>query len=120
MVAVVEALDRDFRTFAPNSSSPVRSIYRMYRDTRFSGDKTPLKTHIAAVFPVRGSTRTRGPASTWKSATRVLVAGGPLRAAARRPAGRAHVPGRQPQPLSVDRRGAGLQAPLRAACRVTC
>jgi uncharacterized protein (TIGR02453 family) len=29
---------------------PVRSLYRIYRDTRFSKDKTPYKTHIAAMF----------------------------------------------------------------------
>lgn len=32
---------------------PKTSIYRIYRDTRFSHDKTPYKTHIAAVFPHR-------------------------------------------------------------------
>ena len=29
------------------------SLYRVYRDTRFSKDKRPLKTHIAAIFPHR-------------------------------------------------------------------
>ena len=29
-------------------------IYRIYRDTRFSDDKTPLKTNIAARFPGAG------------------------------------------------------------------
>ena len=78
MVAVVEALDRDFRTFAPElEASPVRSIYRMYRDTRFSGDKTPLKTHIAAVFPVRGLDKNQGPGLYLEVSPRgVLVAGG--------------------------------------------
>ncbi len=54
MVALVEALDRDFRTIAPElAANPKTSIYRIYRDTRFSPDKTPLKTHIAAYFPHR-------------------------------------------------------------------
>jgi uncharacterized protein (TIGR02453 family) len=54
MVAVVEALDRDFRAFAPElDANPKRAIYRIYRDTRFSPDKTPLKTHIGAYFPHR-------------------------------------------------------------------
>ena len=35
------------------------SLYRIYRDTRFSEDKTPLKTHVAAHFPSR-SFRGRG------------------------------------------------------------
>ena len=54
MVAIVEALDRDFRAFAPElEANPKKSIYRIYRDTRFSADKTPLKTHIGAYFPHR-------------------------------------------------------------------
>lgn len=58
MVAVVEQLAKDFRDFAPElSADPKRAIYRIYRDTRFSHDKTPLKTHIAAVFPPRDGAR---------------------------------------------------------------
>jgi len=51
MVAVIERLAEDFRQFAPElEASPGKSIYRIYRDTRFSEDKTPLKTQIAASF----------------------------------------------------------------------
>lgn len=51
MVAVVEALAHDFRRFAPElEASPKASIFRVYRDTRFSEDKSPYKTHIAAAF----------------------------------------------------------------------
>jgi uncharacterized protein (TIGR02453 family) len=51
MVAVIERLAEDFRQFAPElEASPRKSIYRIYRDTRFSEDKTPLKTQIAASF----------------------------------------------------------------------
>jgi uncharacterized protein (TIGR02453 family) len=58
MVAVIEQLAIDFRGFAPELvADPRRSIYRIYRDTRFSPDKTPLKTHIAAVFPPRDGER---------------------------------------------------------------
>jgi uncharacterized protein (TIGR02453 family) len=35
-------------------------MYRIYRDTRFSDDKTPLKTNVAAVFPPRGFPRHEG------------------------------------------------------------
>ncbi len=31
------------------------SMFRLHRDTRFSKDKTPFKTHIAAHFPYRGA-----------------------------------------------------------------
>lgn len=37
---------------APKASS---CIYRIYRDTRFSPDKTPYKTHIAAFFATGGN-----------------------------------------------------------------
>jgi uncharacterized protein (TIGR02453 family) len=58
MVAVIEQLASDFRAFAPDLvADPRRSIYRIYRDTRFSADKSPLKTHIAAVFPPRDGQR---------------------------------------------------------------
>jgi uncharacterized protein (TIGR02453 family) len=33
---------------------PKRSIFRIYRDTRFSKNKTPYKTNIAASFELRG------------------------------------------------------------------
>jgi uncharacterized protein (TIGR02453 family) len=54
MAALVETLAVDFRDFAPDLiATPRASMYRIYRDTRFSADKTPLKTHVAAVFPHR-------------------------------------------------------------------
>lgn len=54
MIAVVERLGEDFRGFAPELiASPKKSLFRIYRDTRFSSDKKPLKTHAAAVFRTR-------------------------------------------------------------------
>jgi uncharacterized protein (TIGR02453 family) len=54
MSELVEALAVDFEKFAPEMlASPKASVYRIYRDTRFSKDKTPYKTHAAAVFPHR-------------------------------------------------------------------
>src|SRR5262252_5833699 len=51
MVAVIERLAVDFTSFAPELiASPKQSMFRIYRDTRFSNDKKPLKTHAAAVF----------------------------------------------------------------------
>jgi len=51
MIAVIERLAIDFRSFAPEMvASPKLSFYRIYRDTRFSENKTPYKTHVAAVF----------------------------------------------------------------------
>jgi uncharacterized protein (TIGR02453 family) len=51
MVALIERLATDFRRFAPEiEASPKKSLYRIYRDTRFSPDKTPLKTQVSASF----------------------------------------------------------------------
>ena len=61
MIAVIEQLALDFRGFAPELvASPKLSMYRVYRDTRFSENKTPYKSHIAAVFPWRGLPRHEG------------------------------------------------------------
>jgi len=55
MIAVVERLAVDFKSFAPELiASPKQSLFRIYRDTRFSNDKRPLKTHEGAVFRTRG------------------------------------------------------------------
>jgi uncharacterized protein (TIGR02453 family) len=48
---LVEALNAGMKGFAPEyATDPVKAIYRIYRDTRFSKDKTPYKDHIAASF----------------------------------------------------------------------
>jgi uncharacterized protein (TIGR02453 family) len=61
MVAIVEQLATDFRSFAPELvADPKVSMFRQWRDTRFSEDKTPLKTNIAAVFPNRTLGRMNG------------------------------------------------------------
>jgi uncharacterized protein (TIGR02453 family) len=54
MVDLIERLAVEFRAFAPDLvASPKASLYRIYRDTRFSENKAPLKTHVAAIFPHR-------------------------------------------------------------------
>jgi uncharacterized protein (TIGR02453 family) len=35
----------------PLQADPKRSIFRIYRDTRFAKDKSPYKTHLGASFP---------------------------------------------------------------------
>jgi uncharacterized protein (TIGR02453 family) len=61
MTAMVERLADDFRSFAPELvASPKVSMYRIYRDTRFSENKAPYKTHAAAVFPTRGLPKHEG------------------------------------------------------------
>lgn len=61
MIAMVETLAQEFLGFAPELvANPKTSIYRIYRDTRFSPDKAPYKTHAAAVFPPRGLPKHEG------------------------------------------------------------
>jgi uncharacterized protein (TIGR02453 family) len=51
MRALVEALNDGMKSFAPEyATDPAKAIYRIYRDTRFSPNKTPYKDHIAASF----------------------------------------------------------------------
>jgi uncharacterized protein (TIGR02453 family) len=60
MIALIEQLAIDFRRVAPEIvASPKLSLYRIYRDTRFSEDKSPLKTQIAASFRWRGADKGR-------------------------------------------------------------
>jgi len=55
MIDLVEAINAELPGFAPEHiNDPQKAVYRIYRDTRFSPDKTPYKTHIAAIFPRRG------------------------------------------------------------------
>jgi uncharacterized protein (TIGR02453 family) len=39
----------------PLDADPRKSVFRIYRDTRFSKDKSPYKTHLAASFPLKGA-----------------------------------------------------------------
>jgi uncharacterized protein (TIGR02453 family) len=55
MFELVEAVNGALRRFAPDYvTDPAKAVYRFYRDTRFSKDKTPYKDHIAASFRHRG------------------------------------------------------------------
>jgi uncharacterized protein (TIGR02453 family) len=55
MIELIEAINAELMDFAPEHvTDPKKSLYRIYRDTRFSPDKTPYKTHIAAIFPRKG------------------------------------------------------------------
>ena len=61
MAALIERLSNDLHEFAPHLvADPKTAIYRIYRDTRFSENKAPLKTNVAAVFPARGLGKHQG------------------------------------------------------------
>lgn len=54
MIAIIERLAVDMRVVAPELLvTPKHSIYRIYRDVRFSENKKPYKTHVAASFRPR-------------------------------------------------------------------
>ena len=55
MAALIEALaERLAARAVPLDADPKRSPFRIYRDTRFSRDKSPYKTGIGASFPWLG------------------------------------------------------------------
>ena len=61
MIELITRLAGDLPSFAPELvADPKVSLYRIYRDTRFSADKSPLKTHVSAHFPPRGFARGTG------------------------------------------------------------
>ena len=75
---LIETIAGDFQSFAPEMvASPKISAYRIHRDTRFSKDKSPYKTHVAAVFPRAGLGKHEGAAFYLQIApAEVLVGGG--------------------------------------------
>jgi uncharacterized protein (TIGR02453 family) len=78
MAALVERLTVELRRFAPDLvASPRVSLYRIYRDTRFSDDKSPFKTQVGAIFPHRDLPRHQGAGLYLEiGAARVMIAGG--------------------------------------------
>ena len=60
--ALVGALSEQFEARGiPLQANPKRSPFRIYRDTRFSKDKSPYKTNIGASFPwVEGGSALEG------------------------------------------------------------
>ena len=78
MLELVAGLAARMRAFAPEFAiEPERAVYRIYRDIRFSRDKTPYKTHIAASFTRRGFEKHAGAGYyLGVSANEIDVAGG--------------------------------------------
>jgi uncharacterized protein (TIGR02453 family) len=50
MLAILDRLAIDMRSVAPELHVSPKSMYRIYRDIRFSENKQPYKTHVAASF----------------------------------------------------------------------
>jgi uncharacterized protein (TIGR02453 family) len=61
MLELIGCLNAEFARFAPDYvTAPEKSVYRIYRDTRFSPDKTPYKTHISAILPRNTAVKREG------------------------------------------------------------
>ena len=60
-LAFAEALNAALNRFAPDYvTDPKKALFRIYRDTRFSHDKTPYKTHVALNFTRRSMEKLAG------------------------------------------------------------
>ena len=61
MLAIVRKVTDAMLDFAPDHVRPAeKSLFRIYRDTRFSNDKRPYKTHVAAWWSHQGFGKTSG------------------------------------------------------------
>ncbi len=78
MIQLVEEINGELLRFAPEYvTEPKKAIFRFYRDTRFSNNKDPYKTHIAAWFK-RSGFNDKSAAGFYfhVSAEEIIVAGG--------------------------------------------
>lgn len=78
MLALVEAINAKIVGFAPEHVRPANKItMRIYRDTRFSKNKAPYKTQVAAWWARRGMEKTSGGGYYMHvNPDEVLIAGG--------------------------------------------
>ena len=78
MLAVIRKVTDAMADFAPEHVRPAeKSLFRIYRDTRFSNDKRPYKTHIAAWWSHEGLEKTSGAGYYFHvSAKEVVIAAG--------------------------------------------
>jgi uncharacterized protein (TIGR02453 family) len=78
MLELIRSVHADMLAYAPEYvGDPAKCIFRIYRDTRFSKDKTPYKTHIAAYLWRNGLGKDSGAGFYfYASPTEAGVAGG--------------------------------------------
>jgi uncharacterized protein (TIGR02453 family) len=61
MLAVIGQINHELAEFAPEHVRPAQKVMmRIYRDTRFSKDKLPYKTHLSAWWAREGLEKTSG------------------------------------------------------------
>jgi uncharacterized protein (TIGR02453 family) len=78
MEMVVDRVNAKLAEVAPDYvTDPKKAVFRIYRDTRFSKDKTPYKSHLGALFSKRGMAKLSGGSLYFHVAPEgVVVAGG--------------------------------------------
>ncbi|MDI3255696.1 MAG: DUF2461 domain-containing protein [Bacillota bacterium] len=78
LLAIVAEITKAMDSFAPDHvRPPEKCIFRIYRDTRFSADKSPYKTHVAAWWARAGMEKTSGAGYYFHfSSTEVIIAAG--------------------------------------------
>jgi uncharacterized protein (TIGR02453 family) len=78
MLAIIRKITDAMTDFAPNHVRPAeKSLFRIYRDTRFSHDKRPYKNHVAAWWSHMGMEKTSGAGYYFQVSPKgVLVAAG--------------------------------------------
>jgi len=76
-IELLARLASDLPAFAPDLvADPRVSLFRIYRDTRFSADKSPLKTHVGAHLPSRKFPKGSGAGLYFEVAPRWVWIGG--------------------------------------------
>jgi len=78
MLALIEKITQGMMDYAPAHIRPAQKcMLRIYRDTRFSADKTPYKTNLAAWWTRNGLEKTSGGGYYFHlTATEIIVAAG--------------------------------------------
>jgi len=78
MLAIIRKVTSAMEEFAPAFVRPAeKCLFRIYRDTRFSNNKLPYKTHVAAWWSHQGMEKTSGAGYYFHiSAKEVIIAAG--------------------------------------------
>jgi uncharacterized protein (TIGR02453 family) len=78
MLAIIRKVTDAMMDFAPSFVRPAeKCLFRIYRDTRFSANKLPYKTHVAAWWSHQGLDKTSGAGYYFHvSAKEVVIAAG--------------------------------------------
>lgn len=78
MLAIIRKVTAAMEEFAPAFVRPAeKCLFRIYRDTRFSNNKLPYKTHVAAWWSHQGMEKTSGAGYYFHiSAKEVIIAAG--------------------------------------------